>query len=527
MVLRKQNHFLYVLLVSLSQLFTFHSTAQSPILSVTNSFDQQAILYNTDTFMHTAWRPVIYIDSAYIKSNRKWLHRKFFEEHLLQLQQPQFNIFADIVVDEYIGKGNRSIPTWRNNTDESTIAVMNTRGYEIKGNIGEKFYFETALYENQARFPGYVDSIIRRDTVIPFQSRFKNIGDGKGFDFSYSTARLIYMPGKHFLFDLGFGTNFIGDGYRSLLLSDYNTSYPYLRAAYNFGQFQYSVMWSQYIGETKKNIYAFGYPRKWGQTYLLDWQATKKISIGLFNTVMSPYNTSDNRINLSISQFSPVMFLHAYGSSKIESNDMAGLNIKFRATKKINIYGQFLADQFGSDEWKNRYGLQLGARAGDLFSVKGWNALAEVNLVRPYTYASDKSTTVYAHNNQPLAHPNGANFKEVLFVTDYTYKRWWFRLEAFANRYGADSSVQADYGQNIFKPLLQRSKEDNIKTSQGLYTSLYYGDLRFAYILNNKTNLRIESGFTLRSESNKTYNYKDVFFYIGIRTTFRKLIYDF
>ncbi len=509
--------------------FSFYSHAQAPVLRLTNSFTEHAVLYNTDTFQHSAWKPVVYTDSTYTKSNRTWLHRKFFEEHLLQVQHPSFNIFADIVVDEYIGVGKRGIPTsqQRGGNNKSKLNMMNTRGYEASGNIGNKFYFETDLYENQGRFPGYVDSIIRRDTVVPFQNRFKNVGDGKGFDFSYSTARLIYIPNPHFLFNLGYGTNFIGDGYRSLLLSDYNTNYPYLRAAASFGHFQYSVMWSQYISGTTRNIYAFGYPRKWGQTYLLDWQASRNLSVGLFNSVISAYQTKENHTNVGGSLFSPIIFLHASKSSGVKNNDLAGLNLKYRITPKINVYGQFLADNFGSVEWENRYGFQLGLRIGDLFKVKGWNVLGEANLVRPYTYATDTITTVYAHNNEPLAHPDGANFKEIVFVSDYTYKRWWFRLEAFANRYGADSSAETDFGQNIFKPLSLHSKETNIKASQGLYTSLYYGDIRVAYILNKKTNLRIEVGGAARSETNKTDNYKDIFFYVGVRTTFRKLIYDF
>ncbi len=512
-------------------IFTFifyFSYAQSPVLRLTNNFTQQNTIYNTDTFTHTIWKPVAYIDSTYTKSNRSWLYRKFFEEHLLQVQHQSFNIFADIIVDEYIGESKRGIPTVRQMLGKSKLHLMNTRGFEVSGNIGDKFYFETAVYENQGRFPGYIDSSIRRTGVIPYQNRYKNIGDGKGFDFSYSSARLLYIPNKHFLFDLGFNNNFIGDGYRSLFLSDYNTVYPYFKTAFTAGNFQYSVMWSQYASTPDRTIYALGYPRKWGQTYLLDWHATKHFNISVFNAVISPNETADHKSDVGISLASPVMFVHADKSpSGVQLNNISGLNLKYSVTSSVNIYGQFMLDESGDGDWQKRYGWQAGVRASDLLNLKGWNALAEFNTVRPYSYASDDVTTVYSQSSEPLAHPLGANFKEGVFVTDYTYKRWWFRLEAMAAHYGIDSSASADYGHDIFKLTSLHSKEDNVNTDQGLRTKLYYGDFRAAYILNKKTNLRIETGVVYRNESNSEVTYKDLYFYIGVRMSFRKLIYDF
>lgn len=492
--------------------------SQTTILQRTNPFNEQEEVYDRDSLEHTVWKPIIYKDSLYVKSNRSWLHRKFFEEHLLQVQEPGFNIFADIVVDEYIGKSKRFVQT----------PMMNTRGYEVSGNISDKFYFETALYENQGRFPGYVDSFITQNRIVPYQNNIKGNGNGKGVDFSYSTARLVYMPSSKFLFELGYNTNFIGDGYRSLFLADYTTNYPYFRASVNFGKFQYTVMYSQYITEQEAFTYALGKPRKWGQTYLLDWKPTPWLSAGIFNSVVSSVETLDHKKDFRVSLASPIMFLHESSApSGTENNDIAGLNLKLKIAPKVNVYSQLMIDQFGKNEWEKRYGVQAGVRAGDVLNVKNWNVLVELNTVRPYAYASDTITTAYAHNRFPLAHPKGANFQEVMVVSDFAYKRWWIRAEAFATRYGGDSTSQANFGANIFKSTDLRSKEDQIKTTQGLYTKLYYGDVRLAYILNRKSNLRIESGMVYRTESNKKKNYNDIYIYIGVRTTFRKLIYDF
>jgi hypothetical protein len=529
-----KSYKLYILLyffLLLLNCLPFTLNAQAPVMQVTNSFTQQSVLYNTDTFSHTAWKPVLYTDSTYQKSDRSWLYRKFFEEHLLQVQQPGFNIFGDVVFDEYIGGTKRAVPTDNiNNADisgTSKTIYMNTRGYDLSGNIGDKFYFQTDLFENQGSFAGYVDSFIRTSTVIPFQSNYKKFKE-KGFDFSYSSARLIYTPNKHFLFNLGYGTNFIGDGYRSLLMSDYNTNYPYFRTALMFGKFQYSVMYSQYISERNAYTYALGYPRKWGQTYLLDWQATKNFNVGIFNSVTSSIENADHEKSFGLTHFSPIIFLHGSKSpSGLKNNDIYGINLKYTIAPTIVAYGQLMVDELGSGDWKKRIGYQLGIRAGNLFKIEGLNAQAEYNTVRPYSYASDTITTVYAHNNQTLAHPLGANFREVVFVADYSYKRWWFRAEAFTARYGVDSSASVDYGRNIYKPLYMHSRENDVATGQGLHTKLYYGDVRIAYILNKKNNLRIETGAVFRNEKNQQDEYNDLYFYLGVRFTFRKLIYDF
>ncbi|MFT4153778.1 hypothetical protein [Parafilimonas sp.] len=504
-----------------------NATAQAPVLLVTNNFNQQSVLYNTDSFAHTAWKPVLYTDSIYQKSNRTWLYRKFFEEHLLQVQQPDFNIFGDAVFDEFAGATQRKIPTSVTSSDKSGFIYTNTRGFALNGNVGNKFYFQTELYENQASFPGYVDSFIRKYRVVPFENRYKGFKN-KGFDFSYSSARLIYTPNRHFLFDLGYGTNFIGDGYRSLLLSDYNTSYPYFKTALTFGDFEYTVMYSEYMADRDGSIYAAGYPRKWGQTYLLDWHATRNLNIGIFNAVISSMENAERETRFGLTHLSPIIFAHASKSpSGLKNNDIYGLNVKYAIAPAVTAYGQFMLDKSGSAGWEKRNGFQVGVRAGNLLKVDGLNAQLEFNTVRPYSYASDTITTAYVHNNQTLAHPLGANFKEGLLVADYTYKRWWARLETIVARYGNDSSTSANYGRDIFKQLYTHTVTDEAKTGQGLHTKLFYGDVRLAYILNKKTNLRLETGAVYRKETNSLKDYKDLYFYFGVRFTFRKLIYDF
>jgi hypothetical protein len=506
--------------------------AQTPVLRVTNIYNEQRIVYNNDSMMHTAWKPVLYVDTATATATGSWFQRKFFHEHLLQLREKNFNLDADIIVDEYIGHSERYIPTGARpgiSSDSVThTPMMNTRGYEITGNLSEKFYFETAFYENQGRFGGYTDSFIRKYRVIPGQGGYKNVGDGKGFDFSASNARLVYMPSKHFAFDLGYGKNFIGDGHRSLLLSDWSFNYPYLKTSVTYGKFQYNVMWSQYIVDRNPAYNnKQGYYRKWGQTFLVDWQPTHRLSLSVFETVMWPDQDSMRNKDISASLFSPIIFVHGNQSpSGVHNNVIAGANIKYRVFDHTHLYGQFALDGTGSG-WQNRYALQLGIRSGNTFGVNNFNTQVEANIARPYTYATNTPFTNYQHNNQALAHPLGANFKEGLVIAEYTYKSWRLRAESFIAKYGADSAANANYGHDIFKMVDTRSVSDDVSIGQGLSTKIFYADLRLAYILNPATNMRIETGFTFRNEKNDVVFFKDRIFYIGIRMSFRRIDYDF
>ena len=69
--------------------------------------------------------------------------------------------------------------------------------------------------------------------------------------------------------------------------------------------------------------------------------------------------------------------------------------------------------------WANKYGYQLGFKMFDAFKIESLTLQTEYNLVRPYTYAHHNPEQNYAHYNQPLAHPLGANFSEMLFLANY------------------------------------------------------------------------------------------------------------
>ena len=72
----------------------------------------------------------------------------------------------------------------------------------------------------------------------------------------------------------------------------------------------------------------------------------------------------------------------------------------------------------------------------DVLKLENLTIQSEFNLVRPYTYAHHNPVQNYAHYNQPLAHPLGANFSEKLLIVNYRKNRWTARLQLMMVKYG-------------------------------------------------------------------------------------------
>ena len=61
--------------------------------------------------------------------------------------------------------------------------------------------------------------------IIPGRGIAKDF-KSDAYDYPVAEAYLSYTPSKYFNFQFGNGKNFIGDGYRSLFLSDVASPYP-------------------------------------------------------------------------------------------------------------------------------------------------------------------------------------------------------------------------------------------------------------------------------------------------------------
>jgi hypothetical protein len=445
----------------------------------------------------------------------KWLYRKLFAEHLIEIKKKDHYFYLNFLPDLQVG------------TQNGHRLWLNTRGVEVGLTIGKKFAVTSYIFENQGKFPAYLNDYIQQSRVVPGQGLVRPYGNG-GFDYGYSGGTLSYTPSKYLNLQLGYDKNFIGDGYRSLLLSDNSYNYPYAKAIGTLGNVRYMVMLAQFIDFTNVNLNTTPFPKKYSVFHYLSWNVNKRLSLGLFeNITWIPRG-------FEFSYFVPIMILRpAEFANGSPDKALYGINASYKFKNQYVAYGQLMVNEFVLKEmfnrsgyWGNKQGVQLGIKGFDLFKVNNLEGQLEMNTVRPYSYSANDPKKNYGHYGQPLAHPLGANFKEYLGIFNYRYQNFDARLQFIRASYGLDVGTESN-GKDIYKSYFQRTGDYGAFIGQGLKTRLRYHQLIVAYILNPKNNLRIEVGYTHRRESNIQYTNTQQIFNIGLRSSFRNIYNDF
>jgi len=490
--------------------------------------EREAALSQLSNRTPTAIRPwlvgekhALSTDSLGEKRNN-FVNRKIYSEHMVDYKGEGWSIQLDPIVDLQVGQSNRG-SLW-----------TNTRAVQLQGNIGSKFAFYSSFFETQGRYPLHVDQFVQQRTVLPAQGFSRDKGNGV-WDNSQSVAYVSYSPNKHFNFQLGHDRHFIGDGYRSLLLSDANFPHPYFRILTTVGPFQYMYLISQYsdlIAPRLSN--ALGNRQKYSAIGYLDWQITKRFTLGLFQAVVWQADDSTGRRGLDFNYLNPIVFLRPVEFSLgSEGNMLLGLNAKFKVANNHQLYAQFILDEFTASEliaqkgyWANKYGFQFGYKGFELFGVSNLSAQTEWNVVRPFTYSHWTSLTNFGQHNEALAHPFGANFQEWTSFVNYRHKRYYTQLQLMLARVGYDVNG-INYGQNIFTSYFARNTDYGHTIGQGLQTNILFGGIKGGYILNSQTNLRLELSVQHRSASNSLDQQQNSWIMLGLVSGIRNLYYDF
>lgn len=314
-------------------------------------------------------------------------------------------------------------------------------------------------------------------------------------------GRLSFTPNPMFNFQVGLDHNFIGEGNRSLFLSDYGKPYTFGQIRLKFWRIEYSVLYQFFREKTVLNQWS----QKNAASHYLSFNATKWLNFGLFETVVfQPKDTLLNR-GYELEYLNPVVFYrpqeYALGSS---DNVLIGLSCSAKF-KKHMFYSQLIIDEFllkeitsNSGWWGNKYGIQVGIKGR--FSSKWGNFFyrTEYNLVRPYTYAHIGSGQNYGNQGSTLSHPYGANFKELLFEFKFQRKRLLIKTFFNFSIKGLDTSLQNSFGGDIYASYLNRPDDYGNIIGQGAQNKQIRGLISIAYCVHNPTNLQlfIESSIT-------------------------------
>jgi hypothetical protein len=356
-----------------------------------------------------------------------------------------------------------------------------------------------------------------------------------------------------FAVQFGHGKNFIGDGYRSLLLSDNTFNYPYLKVQTTFWKAQYTNLYAELMDINYFKTHGLdnwdqvGYPKKYLSSHYLSVNVTQRFNLSLFESIVWRMNHAPGSSGFDVNYLNPIAMLRPIEFSvNSPDNVLVGVNTKY-TFKSSYMYGQLVLDEFSITDlrandgwWANKIGYQLGYKIFDPFNVERLTLQTEYNYVRPYTYAHHNPQQNYAHYNQPLAHPLGANFSEFLVMVNYKWKRFEIDAKIMFAKYGGDfKGDTVSYGNNLYFSTGNYAQEEGlvgmgsgrpsdfgIEMYQGNLTTTDYKSLNISYIINPYTNLKINLGVTFRNSHNDDEDVKTQFINFGIMSDMFNHYYD-
>ena len=492
------------------------------------------------TNSHTASKPFIYDEvakyydfeaekKALIKGSESWWSKKLWDEHLVQVQGKDYWFTIDPVFDLQVGKDTEA---------DFNTTYNNTRGFYVQGGLGKKFNFSASVFESQGRFAQYFNDYAESlkafgpdPAIIPGRGIAKRFKEDS-YDYPVAEAYISYSPAEFINVQFGHGKNFIGDGYRSLFQSDVTSPYPFLKLNTKFWKIKYTNTWMWLKDVRPEVVVDKAFLTKYMANHYLSWNVSKRLNIGLFESVI--WNNTNDR-GFDINYLNPLIFFRAieFETGQGAGNAVVGASAKYKWNNKVNLYGQFILDEFslndvkaGNKSWKNKFGYQLGVKYYNAFKVDNLLLQFEYNQVRPYTYSHNTIVLNYAHNNQPMAHLWGANFKEAILIGRYNYQRWFADAKFIVGLRGFDFNDGTDdfsYGGDLYRDYNDRPFDSGVEIGQGIKTKTINAELQAGYIINPVSNLKLFTNISYRNfnpdaTTLTTFKRNTVWLSVGVRT---------
>ncbi len=443
---------------------------------------QHNLLQDTSSYgSFSAMKPVLIPVTRELKAEKeglpfgKWMKKHFLEDDFLHFESDEHEITVNPIFD-FQRTYDRDIK------NDEKIYFLNTRGFDIFGRLGKRVYFKSEFYENQARYPRYEDSIINVMGGIPgqgFAKSFKgNSGDRSGKDWGIIFGSLSVNINKNMTVTLGNGKNFVGSGYRSVVLSDVSFSYPYLRTDLKFGNFYYYVLWAYMQSDSWLYFTRGDSHYKYASYHVAGWKPTPKLEMSIIEGVMWD-NTDKNGLykysKPNAQMFVPVMLLPmAINGFNADNRVQIGYDINYSPIHNLKFYHQYnyqgqYKEPVTTDMSFNQkyYGFQFGVHWFDLL----FGAVPELKSHAQFEFnqssiAFGKSSSDFWNYGYPTTTLNVVknSTDEIVAATELLYKHFGIDYMYQKNDWSKRNTVHFRY---FF----------NTKTRWNLYVTLQNRDV--------------------------------------------------
>ncbi|OUJ71675.1 hypothetical protein BXP70_21175 [Hymenobacter crusticola] len=428
--------------------------------------------------------------------SRRPILKNFYrnQSDLFHVATPDFTLRVNPVLLLQAGKDN----------ELGGLRYVNTRGIQVEGVIDQRLGFYTFLADNQMAVPGYVQRRIDRDRAVPHEGYWKPFkGKTDQYDFFSARGYVTYAATKHINVQLGHDRNIIGNGYRSLILSDYSAPYFFLKLNTRIWKLNYQNLFAEMTASGKYTERGVTpdtvFQKKYFALHHLSLDVTPNFNIGVFESEVF----SRRKGNFELQYLNPIIFYRAIeqhiGS---EDNAILGLDFKWNIKHRAQLYGQLILDEFvlseirsGNGWWANKQAVQLGGKLLDVAGISNLDIQGEFSYIRPYTYQHEDRFRNYQHYQQPLAHPMGANLYELLGIISYqpsVLPRLNLVAKGIYTVQGTDylgaNNTLLNYGGNVLLPYTVRPTDANgnvleygFRVGDGNKTRLLHTDFTATY----------------------------------------------
>ena len=450
--------------------------------------------------------PFLFIESDSINSQQdfgSWWYRKLFNEHLLTIEGPDYEVNMDPWLNTEIGVDPGI-------SDRSRFTFMSTRGIWIEGRVGKKFTFHSGFSENLGAFPDGLNEYFDSTSFVLGRGNYQNDRSESSIDFAMAVGAVSLQPSKYFNISFGQGKHFFGEGYRSMILSDNALPYPFLKIETKLGPLNYTNLWAVQA-DPRESVRTPGrlYRQKYTSMHYLSWNATDKWNISLFESMVWGGDSTSPNAGFYVHFLNPVLFWRPVENlvGITGGNAMIGLASSYALGNGMKVYGQFVIDDFqlealkqiAEGHWLNFYSWQLGCKKYQKLGEDGHLSMRlEYNGARPFMYAHRTPSTNYTHLMYPLAHPWGSNFQELLFQFQLQKERWLYALQFNYGFRGQDID-SSNYGNDLFRSIFDRDGDLGYRMGARRKEFILYAHAQVGYILNRSTGMRLEAGIRIRN----------------------------
>lgn len=413
--------------------------------------------------------------------------------------------------------------SWKKNEEEKINYFFISPAADVNGGYANQVNYRSGLGLNMQAAAGKwffrvgaMGGIGSVDSLFNTRS-FYYEQKGNSYYYADVRGRISYTPNEIFNFQVGLDNHFIGEGSRSLFLSDYGVPHPFAQIRTKFWRLEYTALY-QFMREHTPGAWK----SKYAASHHVSLNPTKWLNIGIFETVLfQPKDTLLNR-GYEVEYLNPVIFFrpqeYSIGSS---DNILIGVSMDAKIGNHM-IYLQGILDEFNLTEmkdnpgwWANKYGGQagikgrFGASAGKMFYR------VEYNMMRPYMYSHVNEMQTYGNQGHIIAHPLGANFHEILAELKWQKGKYLAKFFTSYHLKGEDKDGFS-YGGDIYKPYTLRPDDYGHFIGSGLGRNTSRTILTFDYELLKPAQIHVFFENHLLIQANtKQINYYPV---IGIRS---------